>query len=86
MARAYSLALASVAAPFEYLSLPINMMWGFVIWQEIPTLATLGGALLTLFSGVYVLHRERRERPMVQQLDGKTADWMEKASDEQHQG
>jgi drug/metabolite transporter (DMT)-like permease len=28
MARAYSLAQASVAAPFEYLSLPINVMWG----------------------------------------------------------
>ena len=73
MARAYSLALASVAAPFEYLSLPIAVMWGFVIWQEIPTLATLAGASLTLFSGLYVLYRERRERPVVEQLDSKTA-------------
>ena len=64
MARAYSLALASVAAPFEYVSLPINVMWGFVIWQEIPTLMTLAGAFLTLFSGMYVLYRERRERPV----------------------
>ena len=70
MARAYSLALASVAAPFEYLSLPIAAMWGFVIWQEIPTLATLAGAFLTLFSGLYVLYRERRERPVVEQLEG----------------
>jgi len=64
MARAYSLALASVAAPFEYVSLPISVMWGFVIWQEIPTLTTLAGAFLTLFSGMYVLYRERRERPV----------------------
>ncbi len=63
MARAYSLALASVAAPFEYVALPINTMWGFLIWQEIPTIATMVGALLTLGSGVYVLYRERRERP-----------------------
>jgi drug/metabolite transporter (DMT)-like permease len=60
MARAYSLALASVAAPFEYVSLPINVMWGFVIWQEIPTLMTLAGACLTLCSGMYILYRERR--------------------------
>ena len=60
MARAYSAALASVAAPFEYISLPINVMWGFVIWQEIPTLMTLAGASLTLFSGMYILYRERK--------------------------
>jgi drug/metabolite transporter (DMT)-like permease len=64
MARAYSLALASVAAPFEYVSLPINVMWGLVIWQEIPTLMTVAGAFLTLSSGMYILYRERRERPV----------------------
>jgi drug/metabolite transporter (DMT)-like permease len=62
MARAYSLAQASVAAPFEYVTLPINVMWGFVIWQEIPTLTTLAGAFLALSSGMYILYRERRER------------------------
>lgn len=60
LARAYSLAQASVAAPFEYLSLPINIMWGFVIWQEIPTLTTVVGALLTLLSGLYILVREQK--------------------------
>lgn len=60
MARAYSTAQASVVASFEYVSLPINVMWGFVIWQEIPTLMTATGAFLTLFSGMYVLYRERR--------------------------
>jgi drug/metabolite transporter (DMT)-like permease len=65
VARAYSLALASVAAPFEYVTLPINMMWGFVIWHEIPMWATWTGAFLTLFSGLYILYRERRERPVM---------------------
>ena len=59
MSRAYSLAQASVIAPFEYVSLPINILWGFLIWQEIPTWMTLSGASLTLFSGMYVLYRER---------------------------
>lgn len=60
LARAYSLALASVVAPFEYTAMPINIMWGFLLWHEIPTLATLAGAALTVFSGLYILYRERR--------------------------
>ena len=61
MSRAYSLAEASVAAPFEYVSLPINIMWGFLIWRDLPTWLTIAGALLTLSSGMYVLYRERQE-------------------------
>ncbi|MCA9976023.1 MAG: hypothetical protein KC413_09755 [Anaerolineales bacterium] len=34
---AYSLAQDNVVAPLENVSLPINIMWGFLIWQEIPT-------------------------------------------------
>ena len=62
MARAYSLAQASVAAPFEYLSLPINVMWGFAIWREIPTLMTWAGAALTLLSGMFILYLDRKAR------------------------
>ena len=62
MSRAYSLTEASVAAPFEYISLPINILWGFLIWGEIPTWMTLAGAILTLSSGLYVLYREREKR------------------------
>jgi drug/metabolite transporter (DMT)-like permease len=62
MARAYSLTLASVVAPFEYMTLPINTMWGFVLWHQFPTLATWVGASLTLFSGLYTLYQDQRER------------------------
>lgn len=60
LARAYSLAQASVAAPFEYLTLPIDIMWGFLIWGEVPTWLTWIGAALTIASGMYVLVRARR--------------------------
>jgi drug/metabolite transporter (DMT)-like permease len=86
MSRAYSVAPASVIAPFEYVSLPINIMWGFVIWQEIPTWMTLAGAFLTLFSGIYVLYREQRERPRVEPPEGECTDWMEAVGDEQYEG
>ena len=59
MTRAYSVAQASAVAPFEYASLPINVMWGFLIWRDVPTLTTLSGAGLTLLSGMYILYRER---------------------------
>jgi len=61
MARAYSLALASVVAPFEYVSLPINTMWGLVLWHQFPTLATWVGAGLTLVSGLYTLYQDQKE-------------------------
>lgn len=65
IARAYSAAQASVVAPFEYLSLPINVMWGLVIWYEIPTVTTLAGALLTLSSGMYILYRDQKQKPVL---------------------
>lgn len=60
IARAYSLALASVVAPFEYVTLPINVMWGIVIWGESPLLETWIGAFLTVGSGLYILYREQQ--------------------------
>ncbi len=60
IARAYSLALASVAAPFEYVTLPINVIWGLLLWQEVPLEATWIGAFLTIGSGLYILYREHR--------------------------
>ncbi len=61
-ARAYSVGLASVVAPFEYVALPINALWGFLLWQEIPALLTWAGACLTLVSGLYIVYREQHER------------------------
>ena len=65
--RAYSTAQASVIAPFEYASLPINMMWGFLIWHEVPTWMTLAGAALTLLSGLYIFYHEQKttQNPIV---------------------
>jgi drug/metabolite transporter (DMT)-like permease len=60
MARAYSLTQASVVAPFEYATLPINAAWGFLLWREVPTATTWIGALLTVVSGIYIVYREQR--------------------------
>lgn len=60
--RAYSLAPASSIAPFEYLALPVSITWDFLLWHGVPTWLTIGGAMLTLSSGMYVLLQERRKR------------------------
>ncbi len=62
IARAYSVAEASVAAPFEYVALIFSVLWGFAIWGEIPTLMTWVGAFLTVGSGLYILYREQKVR------------------------
>ncbi|QPC84561.1 DMT family transporter [Phototrophicus methaneseepsis] len=64
VARAYSTAPATVVAPFEYVSLPFNMLWGFLFFMEVPLLATWIGATLTIASGLYILYRERRDTKM----------------------
>ncbi len=56
------MALASLVAPFEYVALPINALWGFLIWQEVPVLMTWAGAFLTLVSGLNIVYREQQER------------------------
>ena len=62
MTRAYSTAQASVIAPFEYVSLPISILWGFLFWREIPTALTIAGAALTLASGMFILYLDRKPK------------------------
>jgi len=68
MTRAYSTAQATVIAPFEYASLPINVMWGFLFWHEIPAGTTIAGAALTLLSGLYILVQEQKKKAIPDQL------------------
>ena len=37
----------------------ISVLWGFVLWREVPTLTTAVGAALTLLSGLYLLYQDR---------------------------
>jgi drug/metabolite transporter (DMT)-like permease len=59
MAKAYSMTLASVVAPFEYIALPVSVMWGLLLWQEVPPVITWLGALLTVVSGLYILYQKQ---------------------------
>lgn len=61
-ARAFALAPVSALAPYEYSPLLIGGVLGFLIWSEVPTWTTIGGALVVIAAGLYNLHRERVRR------------------------
>ncbi|OED37457.1 hypothetical protein AB833_23565 [Chromatiales bacterium (ex Bugula neritina AB1)] len=59
---AFSLAEASAIAPFEYTAIIWALLFDYYIWGSIPPLTTCAGAALIISSGLYVLHRENKNR------------------------
>jgi drug/metabolite transporter (DMT)-like permease len=57
--KALSLAPASVLQPLNYLMLPWAVLWGYLIYDHLPDLATVIGATIVVASGIYTFHRER---------------------------
>lgn len=65
LSRAYSAASPATVAPFEYLSLPLAMIWGWVMFAEVPGVSVYVGVVLIAGSGIYVFAREsRKDRPL----------------------
>ncbi|MGI9336307.1 MAG: DMT family transporter [Gammaproteobacteria bacterium] len=58
MSQAYRVCAAALVAPFEYVALPLAVMWGLVLWGEWPDATAMLGIALILGGGLYVLHRE----------------------------
>ena len=58
MSQAYRISRPSAIAPFEYVALPMAVMWGVVFFGDWPDLVTWAGMALICSSGLYVLHRE----------------------------
>lgn len=60
MSQAFRMAPAAVVAPLDYTALIWASGLGFLIWGDIPDLATYLGAAVIIASGVYVILRESR--------------------------
>ena len=58
--RSFSLAEASVVAPFGYVGILFATLWGIVLFGEYPDAFTIVGALVIVGAGLYVWHRETR--------------------------
>ena len=56
---AYRNVEASLIAPFEYIAIPVSVVWGIVIWGDYPSSSAWVGMGLIIASGIYVIYRER---------------------------
>ena len=58
LTQSYKLSEVSLVAPLKYLSLIFAIIFGYLIWNEIPTLKTLIGAFLVIFASLIIFKRE----------------------------
>jgi drug/metabolite transporter (DMT)-like permease len=57
---AFRLAHASLLAPYEYVSLIWGVIYGFLVFGDIPAASTFLGGAIIVVSGLYVIQRETR--------------------------
>ncbi len=60
LSQAYRVADASAVAPFEYIALPLAIMWGYLFWRDVPDAQSMLGIFLIVGSGFYVFVREKQ--------------------------
>ena len=65
LTQSYRLAEASLVTPIKYLSLVFAIVFGFLIWSEIPKLLTLFGALLVITSSLIIFMRENKLKKQI---------------------
>lgn len=58
MSQAYRKGEAAIIAPFEYLALPLSILWGYLLWSELPGRASWLGMALIVFAGLFLFYRE----------------------------
>ena len=58
LSQSFKLSEVSLVSPLKYLALVFGIFFGYLIWDEIPTIKTLLGALLVVTSSLIILRRE----------------------------
>jgi drug/metabolite transporter (DMT)-like permease len=59
LTEAFRIAPPSVVAPFEYTSLLWAMLFGFLVWGDVPSTLVLVSAAVVIASGIDLLRNER---------------------------
>jgi len=65
LSQAYRLTDAATVAPFEYVGLPLSVLWGWLFWTEFPAREVWIGIALIAGSGLFVFLREQRKARVV---------------------
>jgi len=58
LSQSYKFSEVSLVTPLKYLALVFAIIFGYFIWDEIPTIKTLSGALLVIISSIIIFRRE----------------------------
>ena len=58
LSQSFKLSEVSLVSPLKYLALVFGIIFGYLIWDEIPSIKTLLGALLVVISSLIILRRE----------------------------
>jgi drug/metabolite transporter (DMT)-like permease len=58
LTQSYKLSEVSLVAPLKYLALVFAIGFGYLIWNEIPTVKTLVGASLVILASLIIFRRE----------------------------
>lgn len=61
MTRAYQLAPVAVVSPFHYSQLITGAIFGYVIWETIPSLWVFGGGFIIIASGLIIMHEAQKQ-------------------------
>ena len=54
LAQAYRLAQPSTIAPFEYIAVPLSVIWGYIFFKDILEFQSVVGMMLIVGSGLYI--------------------------------
>ena len=58
LSQSYKYSEVSLVTPLKYLALVFAIIFGYFIWNEIPSIKTLAGALLVIISSIIIFRRE----------------------------
>ena len=58
--RSLKLAPASVVVPYQYSMIVWAVMFGYIVFDDKPTMATIAGAAIIIGAGLYIFLRERK--------------------------
>ena len=59
--KAFALADATALAPYRYLELLLSAIIAYIVFTEIPTEATIYGALVVVPSTLFIIYSEKKE-------------------------
>ena len=56
---AYRIADPAVISPYEYSLLIWMILWGYLVWRDVPSFNIVAGMVLIVGAGIYLVYRER---------------------------